>query len=138
MPGILTNNRGLKTCLIVVACLLLGVLCTQPLSAGEPDTQPTTSSVAPSQPAQQAVQPEQKSTKTKLEPRDLLPSLLHPKPGTGSAATEESLLSRDRADLQRLQRDNTRVNRKMQQLDYTIRKMQSDINRAQRIRRQRY
>jgi hypothetical protein len=138
VPGMLTSHVP-KACFTVLACLLVAVLYIRPSAAGEPDPQPTTApATAPQPAAQQPVQPEQKGTKTKLEPRDLLPSRLYPKPGTGSAATAESLLSRDRADLQRLQRDNTRVNRKMQQLDYTIRKMQSDINRAQRIRRQRY
>lgn len=156
MDNMFSRNL-LKTALILLGSLVVG-LCVAPLSlADETDNQSTTK-VAPQQapaaeqqakPAQKDIKTkselkgtktelEQKSTKTKLEPRDLLPSLLTPKPGTGSAATEQSLLSRDKGQLRRLERSNTRINQQMRQLNYSIQKMRSDVNRSLRIRRQRY
>ena len=147
----------MKTTLILLGSLLVG-LCVAPWSMADEANNQSTTTVAPQQTpaAEQQGKPEQKDiktkleqkgtkteleqkgTKTKLEPRDLLPSLLTPKPGTGSAATEQSLLSRDKAQLRRLERGNVRINQQMRQLDYSIQKMRSDVNRTLRIRRQRY
>jgi hypothetical protein len=133
-------HRILKAVPILLAFLLLGFCFSPSSGAAEPDTQSFTNKPAtePTTPAQQQVQPEQKGTKTKLEPRDLLPSMLTPKPGTGSTAAEQSLLTRDRAQLRRLQSGNAQINQKMRQLNYSIQKMRTDINRTLRIRRQRY
>jgi hypothetical protein len=147
----------LKTALILLGSLIVG-LCVPLLSLADETDDQSTTKVAPQQtpvagqqgkPEQKDIKTkseqqgaktelEQKGTKTKLEPRDLLPSLLTPKPGTGSAATEQTLLSRDKGQLRRLERGNARINQQMRQLNYSIQKMRSDVNRSLRIRRQRY
>lgn len=131
-----------RTVLILLTPLVLALCFTPRSQAAEDETQPKTKDATTQQaPAsQEKGQPEQKAkgTKTKLEPRDLLPSLLTPKPGTGSTAAEQSLVTRDQAQLRRLQSGNARVNQRMRQLNYSIQRMRSNINRTLGVRRLRY
>jgi hypothetical protein len=129
------ENSLVRLVLILAALILAGLVSTPLASGGEPDTPPTTN--LGTQPRNQ-VQPTQSGTKTKLQPTDLLPSLLSPRIGAGSVDNLGSTMSRDTEQLRRSGRLGTRINQDLRRLNNNIRGMNTNMNRALRIRRQRF